>query len=115
MSKQETSPAKCAAAKVRKEITVVISGKAYERLELLAKSLHEWNPCPEDTDTPQTVFDNFFNSDLGMLTHDNPIEPIENVVEGIVTGIDQTEEEKKKERKRLETIMFRNFGIKEVA
>ena len=115
MNKQETPHATCAAEEVRKEITVTISGKAYERLELLAKSLNEWHPYQEDPNTPKTVFEAFFNFDITMLDDENPIETIANVVETVDCFNAKTNEDEKKERDRLNAIMYRNFGMKEVA
>lgn len=114
MNNQKTSPAKCAAAKRTKEITITIKGKAYKRLELLAKSLHEWNPQEYDV-TPRDIFNIFFSFDIGMLLANNPSDAIENVAESVSCLLDTTTEARVRERDRLYEIMNRNLGVKEVA
>ena len=84
---------------VAKQLTIVIKGKAYERLEGIAKALNEFG-MEDGPFTPQVVWDEFFNEGIAQLegTDKDPITgcpAVDELIGLIADDVDCTDRKRK--------------------
>ena len=87
------------------QLTIVIKGKAYERLKGIAMALNEYAP-DDGPFTPQSVWDDFFNDQIEQLEstdkdHVSGCPAVDEIVDLIATAVTDSDSQEKKIAKIL--------------